>query len=56
MRLAHSSQAPFPWQVVGDSEAAVAPRSLLAIMEDMSRKAQSCGLTPEILASLLAEV
>ncbi|HAN46336.1 MAG TPA: hypothetical protein DCQ32_07260 [Cyanobacteria bacterium UBA8156] len=56
--LANSPQAPAPggWQGVGDAETAVAPRSLLEVMADLGRKAQSRGLTPEILASLLAEV
>jgi len=58
IRLANSPQALAldRWQVVGDSGAAVPPRPLLEIMEDISRKAQSRGLTPEILASLLAEI
>jgi len=31
------------------------PQSLLAVMDTMSREAQAKGLTPEILASLLAD-
>ena len=34
-------------------EFAVSPRSLQAIMDEISRKAQARGLTPEILESLL---
>ncbi len=37
------------------TEAGRTPRALEDVMDEVSRKAQACGLTPDILESLLNE-